>query len=39
MGHIGEEPATNEGSGPKNRFIVCPGNPRCPPDGGQPSGR
>jgi hypothetical protein len=39
MGHIGEEPAMDEGSGPKNRFIVCPGNPRCPPDGGQPSGR
>jgi hypothetical protein len=26
-------PATSEGSGagPANSFIVCPGNPRCPP--------
>ena len=39
MGHIGEEPAMDQGDGPRNSFIVCPGNPRCPPDGSQPKGR
>jgi hypothetical protein len=28
-----------DGGGPENRFIVCPGNPRCPPDGSQPKSR
>jgi hypothetical protein len=37
MGHIGGD--TDEGDGPGNRFIVCPGNPRCPPDGSEPRGR
>ena len=30
---------TDEGDGPKSRFVVCPGNPRCPPDESQPKGR
>jgi hypothetical protein len=36
MGHVGAEP--DEGDGPRNRFIVCPGNPRCPPEGSEPQG-
>ena len=28
-----------EAGGPENRFVVCPGNPRCPPDGTQPKNR
>jgi hypothetical protein len=28
-----------DGTGPRNSFIVCPGNPRCPPEGSQPKGR
>ncbi len=24
-------PAETEGGAPRNAFIVCPGNPRCPP--------
>lgn len=37
----GDGPANDTGvqSAPPERFIVCPGNPRCPPDGSQPSGR
>lgn len=31
------EPAPDEGGGPRDRFVVCPGNPRCPPEG-QPKG-
>ena len=38
MGHVGAEPAPEEGDGPKDRFVVCPGNPRCPPDASQPKG-
>ena len=34
-----EEPVRDEGARPPDRFIVCPGNPRCPPDGSQPKGR
>jgi hypothetical protein len=38
-GQIGAEPAPNEGGGPRDRFVVCPGSPRCPPDGSEPKGR
>ena len=34
-GNIGVAPAPESGSGPRERFIVCPGNPRCPPEGRQ----
>jgi hypothetical protein len=32
------DPSLESGKGPLNSFIVCPGNPRCPPDGSQPKG-
>jgi hypothetical protein len=28
-----------ESGGPQNSFIVCPGNPRCPPEGSRPKDR
>lgn len=31
--------AMNPTSAPPERFIVCPGNPRCPPGSGQPGAR
>jgi hypothetical protein len=37
-GLVGAEPPPDEGGGPRNSFIVCPGNPRCPPEGSQPKG-
>lgn len=38
-GGIGADPEPDRGNGPRDRFIVCPGNPRCPPEGSQPKGR
>jgi hypothetical protein len=36
----GQVPDTRSGQpAPPERFIVCPGNPRCPPEGSQPKGR
>jgi predicted small lipoprotein YifL len=37
-GPVEAEPAPDEGGGPRDRFVVCPGNPRCPPDASQPKG-
>ena len=31
--------APDEAGGPRERFIVCPGNPRCPPAGNRPRNR
>ena len=33
------DPVQDEGDGPRDRFVVCPGNPRCPPGGSEPKGR
>jgi len=30
---------TEAAHAPPERFIVCPGDPRCPPEGSQPKGR
>ena len=32
-------PAPAQGGGPRERFVVCPGNPRCPPAGSRPKGQ
>ena len=38
-GQTGPGQMPDTGDGPRDRFIVCPGNPRCPPEGSQPKGR
>jgi hypothetical protein len=32
----GAAPDDAQTGGPRERFIVCPGNPRCPPSGNPP---
>ena len=38
-GPVGTDTGQASGNGAHDRFIVCPGDPRCPPEGSQPKGR
>ena len=38
-GQVGAPSVPDPGHAPPARFVVCPGNPRCPPEGSRPGGR